>query len=90
MMVFWVYILECFIDGEFSCYYTGQTNNLKERMQEHYEAVREHDTKKFTGRFDYVKSVWSRKVPTRADAIRLERYLKNLSPDEKEDYMNDN
>ena len=89
-MAFSVYILECYIDGEFSCYYTGQTNNLDERMQEHYEAVREHDTDKFTGRFDYIKLVWSKKVPTREDALKLESYLKSLSPDEKEDYMEDN
>lgn len=89
-MTFWVYILECYINGKFSCYYTGQTNNLNERMQEHYESVREHDTDKFVGRFDYIKLVWFKKVPTREDALRLENYLKNLDSDEKEDYMEDN
>lgn len=59
-------------------------------MQYHYGAVREHNTDKYTGRFDYVKLIWSKEVPTRADAERLERYLKPLSPDEKEDYMENN
>ena len=57
---------------------------------EHYQSVRKHDTNKFVGRFGYVKLVWSKKVPTRADALRLESYLKSLSPSGKEDYMDDN
>ena len=89
-MRFWVYVLECYINKEFRCYYVGQTGNITERMQYHYEAVREHNTDKFTGRFDFVKLIWKKEVPTRADALRLENYLKNLSPDKKEDYIEDN
>ena len=89
-MDYFVYIAECLKDGEFSCYYTGQTNNIDRRKKEHIENVINHDTRKFTGRFDYVKLLWYRKVPTRGDALRLEKYLKSLNPDEKEDYMEEN
>jgi predicted GIY-YIG superfamily endonuclease len=89
-MTYYVYVLACFIDGDFSCYYVGQTNDLDARMEEHYEAVRSHDTDKYTGRFDFVKLVWHRRVPTREDALRLESYLKSLSPSGKERYMDNN
>lgn len=87
-MAFYVYVLNCFKDGEFSCYYVGQTNNLKARVGEHFDSVKEQNTDRFIGRFDFVKLKWFMKVPTRADALRLERYLKSLSHVEKEDYMN--
>lgn len=86
-MSFFTYIAECYIDGDFSCYYTGQTNDIDRRRGEHIENVINHDIRHFTGRFDYVKLIWYREVPTRQDALRLESYLKSLSPDDKEDYM---
>ena len=89
-MAFFVYVLACYIRGDFSCYYVGQTNDIYSRMQEHYDAVRNHETDRFTGRFDYVKKIWHKSVPTRKDALNLESFLKSLSPDEKEDYMENN
>ncbi len=86
-MVYHVYMLACYIDGAFSCYYPGQTNDIKSRMQEHYDNVRYHDTNKFTGRFDFVKLIWKKQVATRGDALRVERYLKGLTPPEKRRYM---
>lgn len=89
-MVYCVYILECYIDHEFRCYYVGMTSDLHQRMAYHIEAVRNHNTDKYTGRFDFVKRIWYKKVPSKVDALRLEKYLKSLTPDEKEDYMEDN
>jgi len=86
-MGYCVYVLACFINKEFRCYYVGQTNDLSSRMAEHYNSIRGHDTNNFVGRFDYVKLIWYKKVPTRADAIRLESYLKELTPSGKRDYM---
>jgi len=59
-------------------------------MEEHFDSVREGNTDTFVGRFDYVKPVWKKRVPTRADALRLESYLKSLTPQGKEDYMRRN
>ena len=89
-MAFWVYILKCYINGEFRCFYVGQTGNITERMEYHYDAVRYHNIDKYTGRFDFVKLVWKKRVQTREDALRLERYLKSLSPNGKKEYMEDN
>jgi len=86
-MVYYVYILECYINREFSCYYCGQTDNLEKRKGQHIRNVIFHYTKKFTGRFDYCKLIWYGEVQTRADAIRLEQYLKSLNQQEKEEYM---
>ena len=89
-MAYYVYILACYIDGDLRCFYTGQTNDLSARMEEHYGNVRSHDTDTYTGRFDRVELVWRAKVPTRDDALRLESYLKSLSHSEKIRYMQDN
>jgi predicted GIY-YIG superfamily endonuclease len=86
-MTYYVYILACFKAKTFSCYYTGQTDNLNRRIHEHYKAVKLHITDKFTGRFDFVKLMWYRRVPTRDDALRLESFLKSLTPPQKRAYM---
>ncbi|MCX6803047.1 MAG: GIY-YIG nuclease family protein [Candidatus Diapherotrites archaeon] len=90
-MVHFVYALACYKEnyGEriFRCYYIGETNDLQRRLQQHYENVRNHITDKYTGRFDWVEKVWHKQVPSREDGKRLERYLKPLSPNEKEDYF---
>ncbi|MFH1839641.1 MAG: GIY-YIG nuclease family protein [Nanoarchaeota archaeon] len=82
-----VYILACYKGKDFSCYYTGQTNYLKRRLKQHYKAVKKKDTKKFTGRFDYVKLVWYKKVMTRKGAVKEERHIKTLTQPGKENYM---
>lgn len=79
-MVFYVYICKCYVDRRFSCYWARQTKNLKRRQDEHNKNVINHDTSKFTGIFDYVKLFWYRKVNTRKYVLRLENYLKKLSP----------
>ena len=89
-MPFYVYILACYIRGKFSCYYVGQTNNLYARTGEHFDNVEEHHTESFTGRFEFVKRIWYKQVPTRVDALRLEKYLKSLTPDRKRAYMRNN
>ena len=52
-------------------------------MQEHYDNVRDGNTDRYTGRFDFVKLVWKRSCSSRAEAMSKERYLKNLSHSEK-------
>lgn len=90
-MPFYVYILKCYkgcgSKRVFSNYYVGQTNNITARMQEHYENVRNGDTDKYTGRFDWVELAWKKSVPSREDALRLESYLKDLNPVDKRNYM---
>lgn len=89
-MVFYVYALACMKEGNFRCFYVGQTNDLWTRLDEHIENVIEGLTKHFTGRFDFVRLAWSMQVPTRQDALRLERYLKSLNPNAKRRYMKQN
>ena len=89
-MKFYVYILNCFKNGKFSCYYVGQTSNLKARIGEHFDSVVEHNTDKFVGRFDFVKLKWYTKVAARAEALKVEKYLKSLTHEEKDRYMENN
>jgi putative endonuclease len=68
--VFWVYILRSLRDLKF---YIGQTDDLTDRFQRHNEG-RVRSTK---GRrpFELIKT---ESYATRAEAVRRERYLKNL------------
>lgn len=87
--MYYVYILACFKDDsdEDVCLYTGQTNNLKLRLEEHRESIENGETDRFMGRFDNFELIWYREVETREDAIHLEYYIKGLSRPEKEKYM---
>ncbi len=82
-MTFWSYMLECFKDGKSKCYYTGQTGNLRRRVGQHIGNVRHKRTKKFTGRFDFVKLVWAERCKSREDALDLERTVKGLTYKQK-------
>jgi len=73
---FWVYILEC-NNGSL---YTGYTNDLQKRYQEH----REGKGAKYTRSFKPVAIVKSWRVFTeRSVAMQVEAYIKKLSRGEK-------
>ena len=88
MNEYYVYILACYKNGEFTNFYTGQTNDIDRRESEHIKNVITHNTKKYTGRFDYVKLLWYGIVKTRSEALELEQEIKQLSQDDKEDLVN--
>jgi putative endonuclease len=69
-MPFYVYILQSTVNDSF---YKGSTNNLLRRLAEHNQG-REASTK----RFCTWKLVWYATKPTRSEALRLEKKLKNL------------
>jgi len=73
---FFVYILKCDNDS----YYTGYTDNLERRYQKHCEGV----ASKYTRSFKPVKIAASWEINgTKAEAMKIERYIKNLSRVEK-------
>ncbi len=68
--MYFVYILESLRDGSF---YFGQTRDLNSRLARHNAGLEKYTSKKIPW-----KILWSCPVPTRGDAIRLERKLKNF------------
>ncbi len=86
-MSYWVYILMCYKNRAFTNFYVGQTNDFKARIEEHFDNVRERNTDRYTGRFDFVKPVWKKKVNTRSEALKLEKDIKGLSHSEKWDLI---
>jgi len=66
-----VYILESKSSGRF---YKGQTNDLTRRLKEH-----NNGEEKSTSAYVPWELVWSVEVPTRSDALRLERKIKNIT-----------
>lgn len=73
-MVFWVYILECIDRMRKHAFYTGYTNNLSRRVQEHAEGR----GAKFT-RGKQVTLRYYETFPTRQLAMRRELAIKALS-----------
>ncbi|MBS1487736.1 MAG: GIY-YIG nuclease family protein [Bacteroidetes bacterium] len=69
-MDFYVYILQSDKDQSF---YIGQTNNLDERLKRHNLGM-----EKYTSRKMPWKIFWKTSLPSRAEAMRLEKKLKNL------------
>jgi putative endonuclease len=69
-MEFYVYILQSDKDGS---YYFGQTNNLDDRLKRHNAG-----SEKYTSKKTPWKLFWYTKVSTRAEAMKLEKKLKNL------------
>ncbi|MBL7847968.1 MAG: GIY-YIG nuclease family protein [Cyclobacteriaceae bacterium] len=68
--MFFVYILVSGADGSF---YIGQTNNLTERLRRHNAGLEKYSRSKVPWSI-----LWSQTVPTRAEAMALERKLKNM------------
>jgi putative endonuclease len=69
-MEFYVYILQSEKDGSF---YFGQTNNLDDRLKRHNSGSEKYTSKKTPWRL-----FWYIKVDSRAEAMKLEKKLKNL------------
>ena len=66
-----VYILESISSGRF---YKGQTNDLLRRLKEH-----NNGEEKSTAAYVPWVLVWSANVPTRSEALILERKIKNIT-----------
>ena len=71
MASFWVYILEC-SNGSF---YTGYTNDLEKRYQEHCEGK----GAKYTRSFKPLRIAKSWEVADKAQAMKAEAYIKKLN-----------
>ncbi|MBI3571817.1 MAG: GIY-YIG nuclease family protein [Gammaproteobacteria bacterium] len=78
-MAFWVYILEC-ADGS---YYTGHTDNLEKRIDEHSSGV----IRSYTFQRRPVKLVFYETFGTRAEALSMERRIKGWSREKKKAMM---
>jgi putative endonuclease len=78
-LVYFVYILQC-CDGS---YYTGYTNNLKERTRQHLNGTGARYTKAHKpDRIAYVEN-----YETRSQAMKREREIKKLSHQKKLDLI---
>jgi putative endonuclease len=83
MANYWVYILLC----ENNTYYTGYTNNVEKRFQSHLSGKGKC---KYTRSFKPLRIMQSWKVEeSKAAAMRVERYIKRLTRDEKEQIIAD-
>lgn len=67
---YFVYILQSQKDSRF---YSGQTNNLEKRIQDHNKGY-----SRYTKSFRPWKLFANKKYPSRKDAMALEKKLKNL------------
>ncbi len=83
MKLFYVYILKCSDNS----YYTGITNNIERRLQEHNS-----DKNLFAYTFlrKPTKLVWFEKFTTPHEAIAKEKQLKGWSRKKKEALINNN
>jgi len=70
-MAYYVYIL--FTKG-YDKYYIGQTNAVEERLKRHNSG-----TEKATAPYRPWEILWFTEKPSRAEAMELEKKLKNLS-----------
>jgi putative endonuclease len=71
-MAFWVYIIQSKTTGR---YYCGQTSDVKHRIRQHNDPDYRlsKTTKRFEGPWEIV---WSRRVESGSEAVRLERQIK--------------
>lgn len=76
-MAFYVYILHC-SDGS---YYTGHTDNIEKRIQEHYAGAL---SSCYTFKRRPLKLVFSQDFPTRVEALAAEQQIKGWSRNKKE------
>jgi len=76
---YWVYILLC----ENGAYYTGYTNDLEARYQQHLSGK----GAKYTRSFKPIKIVQSWEVADKSTAMKMEAQLKKLTRKEKEEMI---
>ena len=79
-MAFWVYILQC----ADSIYYTGHTDNLEMRIQQHHAGA---IASCYTLNRRPLKLVFSQDFPTREEALASEQQIKGWSRKKKEAMM---
>lgn len=76
-MSFWVYILKCADQS----YYTGHTDNLERRLQQHHQRLFESC---YTASRLPIKLCFAYEFPTRIEALAAERQIKGWSRGKKE------
>jgi sugar (pentulose or hexulose) kinase/predicted GIY-YIG superfamily endonuclease len=79
MKPFWVYILRCVDES----YYTGHTDNLEKRVDEHQTGICDS----YTSSRRPVELAWSQECATRAEALAAEIQIKGWSRKKKEAMM---
>jgi len=67
-MTFHVYILKSLSTGRF---YTGQTNDLEDRIHRHNSGSEKHTSKEMPWEL-----LWSSEVSSRSEAMKLEKQIK--------------
>ena len=82
MLPFYIYILRC-RDGS---YYTGHTDNLEKRLDDHYVGK----TKCYTSTRRPVKLIYVAEFATRSEAISAEKQIKGWSKAKKQALINEN
>ena len=82
MKNYFVYILKCSDDS----YYTGVTNNLEKRINEHQSGI----IKGYTSKKLPVKLVFSERFNDVTQAIKFEKQIKGWSRKKKEALINQN
>ena len=75
LMAYFVYILQSQLDRS---YYYGHTNDLEERLRRHNSG-----REKYTGTKLPWDLVWQTEKPTKSEAMKLEKKLKNLRSHKK-------
>ncbi len=75
--MFWVYILKCSDES----YYTGHTDNLENRLMQHYQKM---IPTCYTATRLPLQLVFSEEFATRAEAISSERQIKGWNRKKKE------
>lgn len=78
-MSFWVYVLRC-ADGS---YYTGHTDNLEKRLNDHQTGVGDG----YTASRRPVELAWTQECSTREEALAAEQQIKGWSRGKKEAMM---
>ncbi|MDP2927065.1 MAG: GIY-YIG nuclease family protein [bacterium] len=60
-------------------YYIGQTNNIERRLKEHNDNTKTS----YTRRYQPWQPLYKKEFPSRARAVKAERYLKSLKNKER-------
>jgi putative endonuclease len=68
-------------------FYTGQTNNLNQRLKQHKNKTKQ--SAKYLRRFKSFELVYSEKQPTLSQALKREIEIKKLTHRQKEDLIID-
>ena len=79
--MYYTYMLRC----KDNSIYTGMTNDIKRRLEEHMKKT--DKCAKYTISHDVVKLETAWETESRADAAKLEYFLKHLKKQQKEDLI---